>query len=100
MSGFFLRPKAGNLDKAHNHINAEPIGVVSDYENEYIPTTGFDPDSDGISGAEHRRDPIRREAPPGYALPTGSWRGSVSRSTPSGFGKGTRAGSTGVRRGR
>ena len=100
MSGFFLRPKTANLDKENNHINAEPIGVVESFENEYIPTTGFDSTTDGISGADHRRDPIQREAAPGAPLPGGSWRGGVSRNVSSGFGKGTRAGNTGVKRGR
>lgn len=99
MGGFFLRPKATNLDTAHNHINAEAIGVVQVYEDEYIPTTGYTSGTHGIPAAEHRRDPERKEAPSGSPLPSGSWRGAVSKNTPSGFGKGTRAGKTGVRRG-
>lgn len=96
MGGFFLRPKDTN--KASNgHINAEAIGVVDDYENEYIPTSGFDTSTDGKSGAVHRRDPTRREAPPGYPTPGGNWGSKSATRVASGFGKGTRAGKTGVR---
>jgi hypothetical protein len=97
MGGFFLRPKDTNLDKANDHINAEAIGVIQEVDNEFIPTTGFDP-STNSSLAEHRRDPERREAKSTAPLPTGGWRGAVSRAVRSGFGKGTRAGNTGVRR--
>jgi len=115
MSGYFLRPKDTNRDRADNHLNAEQVGVVADYENEYLPADGsdFDPADDGKSGAFHFKDPKRREAEPGAPLPstrnasyrgaspTGNRgrRGSVSRNVSSGFGKGTRAGRTGVRRG-
>lgn len=111
MSPFFLRPKDTNLDKTNNHINAETILPAQDgVDNEYIPVTGFDPSTDGLSGAVHRRDPVRREAEPNAPLPTGGkpagytgavrgWRGSVSKNVKSGFGKGTRAGKSGVRRG-
>ena len=96
MGGFFLRPKDTN--KASNgHINAEAIDVVDAYEEEYIPTTGFDSTTNGKSGAVHRRDPERREAPPGSPLPGGSWRSGGTKNVASGFGKGTRAGKTGVR---
>lgn len=106
---FFLRPKDQNLDRAHNHINAEAIGVVQDKEDEYLPTTGFDSTTDGQSGSPHFKDPKRREAEPGAPLPTGGapkghtgrgvrgWRGAVSRTVSSGFGRGTRAGQTGRR---
>lgn len=100
MGGFFIRPKSTNLDKTHGNINAEAILPAQDgVEDEYIPTTGFDSSTHGKSGADHRRDPVRREAEPGYATPTGNWRGPVSRSSASGFGKGTRAGKTGNRKG-
>ena len=96
--GFFIRPKDTNKDG--NHFNAEAIlPAQNGIENEYIPTTGFDSSIHGKSGADHRRDPIRREAAPSNPLPSGSWRGAVSRNVPSGFGKGTRAGNSGVRRG-
>jgi len=96
MGGFFLRPKDTN--KASNgHITAEAIGVVEAYEDEYMPTTGFNSSTDGLSGAVHRRDPERREAPPGSPLPGGSWRSGGTTRVASGFGKGTRAGKTGVR---
>ncbi len=85
--GFFLRPKDTNLDRANNHINAEAIGVVSDYEDEYTNQAGV---------AEHkRRHPSNAsEARPGAPLPAGR-RGPVSRTVPSGFGRGTRAGKAG-----
>jgi len=104
MAPFLLRPKDTNLDKANNHLNAEAITPVESVDNEYIPVTGFDPSTDGISGAIHRRDPKRREAEPNSPLPSGgkpagytgtggrSWNGSVSKNVPSGFGRGTRSG--------
>lgn len=107
--GFFIRPKGANRDGTTGMFVAEAIGVVDSYEDEYIPTSGFNP-ADNTSGAEHRRDPVRREAPSNYPLPTGGkpagisggargWRGPVSKTVPSGFGRGTRAGNVGVRRG-
>ncbi len=92
--GVFLRPKDTNRIGGDNtKLTAEVIGVVSDYDNEYIPNDGtFDSDTDGKSGGRHNRDPIRREAPAGSPLPGGSWRGAVSKNVSSGFGKGTRAG--------
>lgn len=88
--GFFLRPKDTNLDKTNNHINAEAIGVVSDYEDEYTSGAGV--------AVHKRRHPSQATEPkPGAPLPGGSWRGSVSRTVPSGFGRGTRAGKTGRR---
>lgn len=85
MGGFFLRPKDTNLDTAHNHINAEPIGVVSDYEDEYVNEAGV--------AVHKRRHPSQATEPKGNApLPGGNWRGAVSKTVPSGFGKGTRAG--------
>lgn len=94
--GFFIRPKSSTRDdeKGLNHVEA--VGVVQDYEDEYIPTSGFD-STDNTSGAIHRRDPKRREAAPGAPLPSGGWRGAVSRNVSSGFGRGTRAGKTGRR---
>jgi hypothetical protein len=101
MGGFFIRPKSTNLDKTHGNINAEAILPAQDgVDSEYIPTTGFDPSTDGKSGAEHRRDPVRREAEPSSPLPSGGWRGPASRTSASGFGKGTRAGKTGTIRGK
>ncbi len=90
MGGFFLRPKDTNLDRTHAHLNAEAIGVVSDYEDEYTSQTGV---------AEHkRRHPSNAsEAKPNAPLPGGSWRSAVSRTAPSGFGRGTRAGKSGRR---
>jgi hypothetical protein len=102
--GFFLRPKDTNLDKANSHINAETVLPAQDgIDDEYIPTTGFNPDTHGKSGADHRRDPIRREAEPNAPLPSGGkpkgytgavrgWRGPVAKNVPSGFGKGSRSG--------
>ena len=109
MAPFFLRPKDTNLDKTNNHINAETILPADGYEDEYIGVSGFDPSTDGISGAIHRKDPKRREAEPNSPLPSGgkpagytgtggrSWQGSVSKNVPSGFGRGSRSG-RGVRR--
>ena len=110
MGGFFIRPKSSTVDDEKGLIHVEPIGVVQEFEDEYIPTSGFDPSTDGISGGRHNKDPKRREAAPGAPLPTGgqprgytgtggrSWRGSVSKNVSSGFGRGTRAGKAGVRR--
>lgn len=87
--GFFLRPKDTNLDKTNKHISAEAIGVSNEgYEAEYTDQTGV---------AEHRRrHPSQAtEAAPG--APSGGRVGSVSKSVPSGFGRGTRAGKTGRR---
>lgn len=85
--GFFIRPKDTNKDG--NHFNAEAILPAQDgVENEYIPTTGFDASTHGKSGADHRRDPVRREAAPSNPLPAGNWRGG-----------GTRTGRIGTRRG-
>jgi len=81
MGGFFLRPKDRNLDRTNNHINAEPIGVVSDYEAEYTNEAGV---------AEHRRrHPANAsEAKSGAPLPGGSWGRAASKSVSSGFGRG------------
>jgi len=106
--GVFLRPKDTNrIGGDSTKLTAEAVGVVQDVENEYIPADGtFDSATDGLSGSYHRKDPVRREAEPGAPLPTGgrpagytgtggrTWRGSVSRNVPSGFGRGTRAGRT------
>ena len=72
---YFMRPKAATRDNAQGMINVEVIAVVDDYENEYIPVTGFDSSVNGLSAAVHRRDPTRSEAAPGSPLPGGSWRG-------------------------
>lgn len=109
MGGFFIQPKSSTRDDEQGLNNVSAIGVVQEYEDEYIPTSGFDSDTNaGV--ARHNRDPKRREAHPGQPLPTGgkpkgysgtggrSWNGSVSRNVSSGFGRGTRAGKTGVRR--
>ncbi len=87
--GFFLRPKDTNLDKAAKHINAEAIGVSNEgYEEEYTDQTGV--------ACHKRRHPSEAsEAAPG--APSGGRVGSVSRTVPSGFGRGTRAGKTGRR---
>ena len=100
--GVFLRPKDTNIIGGDNtKLTAEVVGVVQAKEDEYIPGDGtFDSGTDGLSGGYHRKDPVRREAEPGAPLPTGSARGaSVSRNVPSGFGRGTRSGRGGVRRG-
>lgn len=91
MGGFFIRPRSSTKNDPNGLDFVEPIGVVQSYEDEYMGTTGHDP-SNVNSGAIHRRDPLRREAAPGAPLPGGSWGRPVSKSTPSGFGKGTRAG--------
>ncbi len=88
MGGFFLRPKDTNLDKGNNHINAEAIGVVADKEDEYTDQTGV--------AVHKRRHPSEAsEAAPN--APSGGRVGPVSRTVPSGFGRGTRAGKTGRR---
>jgi hypothetical protein len=85
--GFFLRPKDQNLDRTNNHINAEAIGVVSDYEDEYTNDAGV--------AVHKRRHPSQATEPKQSApLPSGNWRGPVSRTSASGFGRGTRAGKT------
>ena len=89
--GFFIRPKDTNRDPNATStatFNAEKVGVVKEYEDEYVLASGV---------AHHHRDPTRREAEPGSPLPTGGWRGSATKNVSSWFGKGTRAGKTGVR---
>lgn len=77
--GFFIRPKDTNKDG--NHFNAEAVLPAQDgVENEYIPTASFDADTYGKSGADHRRDPAKREAAPSNPLPPGNWRGGGKRS--------------------
>jgi len=88
MGGFFLRPKDTNLDKSNNHINAEAIGVVSDKEDEYTDQTGV---------AVHRRRHPSEASEAAPNAPSGGRVGPVSRTVPSGFGRGTRAGKTGRR---
>ncbi len=87
--GFFLRPKDTNLDKANNHINAEAIGVVAEFEDEYT-------DQAGVAVHKRRHPSEASEAAPN--APSGGRVGAVSRTAPSGFGRGTRAGNTGRRR--
>jgi len=87
--GFFLRPKDTNLDKANNHINAEPILPASPgYEEEYTDQAGV-----AVHRRRHPNDAV--EAAPN--APSGGRIGPVSRTVPSGFGRGTRAGNTGRR---
>lgn len=78
---FFIRPKdsnKGTLNDSKTKYNAEAIGVVQEYEDEYIEPTGFDSGTDGISGGKHHRDPIRREAAPNSPLPTGGRSAGIS----------------------
>ncbi len=78
---FFIRPKDTNknaVNDSKTNLAAEGIGVVQDYENEYIEPTGFDPTTDGHSGGKHHRDPIRREAPADGPLPTGGRSAGIS----------------------
>ena len=96
MGGFFIRPKDTTKNNVNGLVHVEAIGVVQSHEDEYMDTTGHDPGAVN-SGAIHRRDPVRREAAPGAPLPGGNWSGPVSKSTPSGFGRGTRAGKSGRR---
>jgi len=79
--GHFIRPKGSNkgtTNDSKTNFNAEDIGVVQEYEDEYIETTGFDPSTDGISGGKHHRDPTRREAEPNAPLPTGGRSAGIS----------------------
>jgi len=79
--GFFIRPKGSNKGTAtgsKTDYNAEDIGVVQEYEDEYIETTGFDSGTDGISGGKHHKDPNRREAAPNAPLPTGGRSAGIS----------------------
>jgi hypothetical protein len=90
MGGFFLRPKDTNLDKKHNHLNAEEIQPSNEgYEDEYTDQTGV---------AEHRRRHPSEASEAAPNAPSGGKVAPVSRTVPSGFGRGTRAGNTGVRR--
>jgi len=57
--GFFLRPKAGNLDKDNNHINAETVELADGAQERYT----------------QRHPSDAREARKDAPLPTGSWRG-------------------------
>jgi len=79
--GHFIRPKdtnKGTLNDSKTNYNAEAVGVVAEYENEYMGLSGFDPTVSGLSGAIHRKDPIRREASPGDPLPTGGRSAGIS----------------------
>jgi len=62
MGGFFIRPKSSTRDAEGGRDSVEPIGVVQSYEDEYMETTGHDPDSVN-SGAIHRRGGGRRPGP-------------------------------------
>ncbi len=99
--GFFLRPKDTNqVDGKEGVHSAEAIVMRDNANDEYTSQTGV---------ARHNRDGLRREAAPGAPLPSGGksagisspgvrgWKGSVSKTTPSGFGRGTRAGKSGRR---
>ena len=107
--GFFIRPKSSTDNNPNGLNNVEQIQVAQGVDEEYIPTSNFN-STQNTSGALHRKDPKRREAEPNSPLPTGnapkgfsgtarSWRGAATKNVGSGFGKGTRAGQTGVRRG-
>lgn len=109
---YIIRPKGDNrVDGNTGKFKAELVSIPAEVNNEYIPAdTAFDPAVHGHSGGVHRRDPVRREAEPNAPLPTGNaprghtgrgiraWNSPVTRTVRSGFGKGTLAGSTGVRR--
>ena len=78
---FFIRPKdtnRGTLNDSKTKYNAEAIGVVQDYENEYIGVDSFDSSTDGLSGGRHNKDPKRREANPNDPLPTGGRSAGIS----------------------
>lgn len=87
--GFFLRPKDTNLDKVNNHINAEAIGFIAKVDSEFTNQTGV---------AVHKRRHPSQASEAAKSAPSGGRVGAVSRTVPSGFGKGTRAGNTGVRK--
>jgi hypothetical protein len=90
MGGFFLRPKDTNLDKDKDHINAEAIQPSNEgYEAEYT-------DKSGVAVHKRRHPNDASEAAPN--APAGGRPAPVSRSVPSGFGRGTRAGNTGRQR--
>jgi hypothetical protein len=73
MGGFFLRPKDTNLDKTNNHINAEAIGVVSDYEAEYTGKTGV--------ALHKRRHPSEASEPaPSFSPAVSAGKGNPGRS--------------------
>jgi hypothetical protein len=79
--GHFIRPKDTNKDDvtdSKTKLRAEAIGVIAEYENEYIEPTGFDPTTDGHSGGKHHKDPTRREAEPNAPLPTGGRSAGIS----------------------
>lgn len=72
MGGFFLRPKDTNLDKTNNHINAEAIGVVSDYDAEYTDQTGI--------AVHKRRHPSNAAEPaPSFAPAVRAGKGNSGR---------------------
>lgn len=91
--GFFIRPKDTNRVSTDDtsKLNAEATAPSNEgFEDEYTNQTGV---------ASHHQDPIRREAAPSAPLPSGSWRGAVSKNVPSGFGRGSRSGKSGSRKG-
>ena len=59
MTGFFLRPKHQNRDRANNHINAEAIAMADGANDRYTQRPAAE----------------AREAKPDAPLPTGNWRG-------------------------
>ena len=90
MGGVFLRPKDTNLDKKNDHINAEAIQPSDEgYEDEYT-------DKKGVAVHKRRHPSEASEAAPN--APAGGRPAPSSRTVPSGFGRGTRAGNTGRRR--
>lgn len=87
--GFFLRPKDTNRDRARNHINAEATRPSNEgYEDEYT-------DQAGVAVHRRRHPSEASEAAPN--APSGGKVAPSSRTVPSGFGRGTRAGRTGRR---
>ena len=85
--GFFLRPKDTNKDK--DHIKAEAIQPSDEgYEDEYT-------DQKGVAVHKRRHPSEASEAAPN--APSGGRVAPSSRTVPSGFGRGTRAGKTGRR---
>ena len=59
---FFIRPKSNTRDLKGGRQHVEPIGVVQEYEDEYIGETSFD-SSKVNSGAIHRKGGGRRPGP-------------------------------------
>ncbi len=59
--GFFLRPKDTNLDREHNHLNAEPVEMAAGAQDRYSRLGGG------------------REALKSAPLPSGNWRGGSTK---------------------